>query len=213
MTIANGWTLIALPRPWYFQTMDWDIAVPTTANTSPFTGEVAQVVTWPGADNWKVTVTIPPLDDDEARAWTSFLWNCAGGSTAFLLGNPLRRRPKGDPKAAGGAGIVVNGANAAMAGTLNLRGFLPNAARVLLSGDLISVNFRLYQVRDTFVSADANGDATVTIGPTIREALTDGVPVATHDATGLFRLSKSVSPFSIDANRQTSMSLQCVEAR
>jgi hypothetical protein len=209
MTTANGWTLIDFPRPWHFTEMDWNISIPSTANTSPFTGEVAQVVTWPGADNWKVTVTIPPLDDDEARAWTSFLWNCAGGSTAFLIGNPLRRKPKGSVNTP----ITVNGANPAMAGTLNLKGFRPSQPRVLVSGDLISANFRLYEVRDKFVSADAGGNATVTIGPTLREALVDGMPVTTHDATGMFRLSKSVSPFSIDSNRHYGISLPCVEAR
>jgi hypothetical protein len=206
---ANGWSLIGLPSSWCWTQMDWIIRVPTTQNTSPYTGQTAQVIKWPGADGWLVTVTLPPLNDDEAREWESFLWDAQGGATAFLIGNPLRKMPKGSVNSA----IFVNGANAAMADTLNLRGFRASQPRVFMRGDLISVNSRLYMVRDQYVSADASGNATVIIGPTLREALTDGMVVATHNATGMFRLAKGDSPFSIDSNRQTSMSLQLVEAR
>jgi hypothetical protein len=206
---ANGWPLVGLPSSWCWTQMDWTIRVPTTQNTSPYTGQTAQVIKWPGADGWLVTVTLPPLNDDDAREWESFLWDAQGGAAAFLIGNPLRKTPKGSVNSP----ILINGANAAMAGTLNLRGFHANQPRVLVRGDLISANYRLYMVRDQYVSADASGNATVTIGPTLREALTDGMAVATHNATGMFRLAKGESPFSIDSNHQTSMSLQLVEAR
>jgi hypothetical protein len=206
---ANGWPLISLPSSWYWTQMDWTIRVPTTQNTSPYTGQTAQVIKWPGADGWMVTATLPPLSDDGAREWESFLWNAQGGAAAFLIGNPLRKTPKGSVNTP----ILVNGANAAMVSTLNLRGFRPNQPRVLMSGDLISVNYRLHQVRDPYISADASGNATVTIGPTLREALSDGLAVATHNATGMFRLARGDSPFSIDSNRQTSLSLTLCEAR
>jgi hypothetical protein len=209
---ANGWSLIGLPSSWYWTQMDWIISSPNAANVSPFSQQ-AQVFSWMGADGWKVTVTLPPLNDDQAREWESFLWDAQGGATAFLIGNPLRKTPKGNPKPASAAGILVNGTNAAMVSTINLRGFTASEPRVFVKGDLISVNYRLYMVRDQYVSADASGNATVIIGPSLREALTDGMAVATHNATGMFRLAKGDSPFSIDSNRQTSMSLQLVEAR
>jgi hypothetical protein len=207
-TTANGWTLIQIPSSWRFTQMDWQIRIPTTANVSPYTGQT-QVIKWPGADGWLVTVTLPPLTVDEARQWTSFLWQAQGGANAFLIGDPLRQSPKGSVNTP----ILVNGAHSASMGTLNLRGFHANQPRVFMSGDLISVNYRLYQVLDPYVSADSSGHATVTIGPSLREALTDGMPVATHSATGMFRLAKYDAPYSIDQNRQYSMSLQCVEAR
>lgn len=221
---ANGWPLIALPAPWRFATMDWTASVPTTQSRSPYTGQVSQVIQWPGADGWRVTVTSPPLcSEDEARDWTTFIWNAQGGAVAFLLGDPLRRRPRGadagvDSEAYArrstvNTAIFVNGANAAMGSALNLRGFRPNQARVLQAGDLISVNYRLYQIRDSSVSADASGNATVTVGPSLREALADGAPVVTHDAQGMFRLPKGDVQWSIDGNHQYTMSFQCVEAR
>jgi hypothetical protein len=202
--------LIELPAPWRFMTMDWTASVPTTANASPFTGQVAQVIQWPGADNWKVTVNTPPLrSEDEARDWTSFVWDAQGGGAAFLLGDPLRRKPRGTVNTP----IFVNGNNPAMAGVLNLKGFGVNQPRVLVRGDLIGVNSRLYQVRDPYVSADAGGHVTVTIGPTLRETLTDGMPVATRDAQGLFRLAKGAIQWSIDQDHMYTMSFPCVEAR
>jgi hypothetical protein len=206
---ANGWTIITPPSSFYWTQMDWTIRVPTTQNTSPYTGQTAQVIKWPGADGWLVTATLPPLDDDGARLWQSFLWEAQGGAVAFLIGNPLRKVPKGSVNSP----IFVNGGNAAIAGTLNLRGFHPNQPRVLVCGDHISANYRLYQVLDQFVSADGNGDVTVTIGPSLRETLTDGMVVTTHSATGMFRLSKSSNQFSIDENRQTAISLALIEAR
>jgi hypothetical protein len=223
MTTANGWTIVSLPLPWHFTTMDWTIRVPITDSTAPATGQTVQVIKWLGADGWMVTVTTPPLSADEARDWTSFLWDCQGGSVAFMLGDPLRRKPRGsdakptDPdygsRSTVHTPVLVNGANAAMAGTLNLRGFQANQARVLQRGDLIGVNSRLYQVRDLYVSADASGHATVTIGPSLREVLTDGMPVATHDAQGMFRLVKYDAPYSVDQNHMYTMSFQCKEAR
>jgi hypothetical protein len=209
VTTANGWTIIVPPSSFYWTQMDWTIRVPTTQNTSPYTGQTAQVIKWPGADGWLVTATLPPLDDIGAREWESFLWNAQGGAVAFMIGNPLRKMPSGSVNSP----IFINGVNAAIAGTLNLRGFHPNQPRVLVSGDHISANYRLYQVLDQFVSADVNGHATVTIGPTLREALTDGMVVTTHAATGMFRLSKSSNQFSIDENKQTAISLALVEAR
>ena len=221
---ANGWPLIQLPAPWRFASMDWTASVPTTQNTSPFTGKVAQVMQWPGADGWLVTVTSPPLcSEDEARDWTAFIWNAQGGAVAFLLGDPLRRMPRGasaaiDSPAYGKRStvetpIAVNGAQPAMSSTIALKGFRANQPRVLQAGDLISVNFRLYSIRDQIVSADIHGNATVTVGPTLREALADGAAVATRDAQGMFRLAKGDVQWSIDKDHNYTVSFQCVEAR
>lgn len=221
---ANGWPLIQPPAPWHWLTMDWTASVPTTANASPFTGQIAQVLQWPGADNWKVVVTSPPLcSDDEARDWTSFIWDAQGGAVAFLLGDPLRRKPRGadapinseayNLRSSVNTAIAVNGAAAAMAGTLNLKGFHPNQPRVLQRGDLIAVNYRLYQIRDQIVEADASGHATVTISPSLRELVADGAAVTTRDAQGMFRLAKGDVQWSIDQNHFYNVSFQCVEAR
>jgi len=209
-TTANGWNIVSLPCPWYFTTMDWTIRVPITDSTAPITGQTVQVQKWLGADGWLVTVTTPPLTADEARDWTSFLWDCQGGSTAFMLGDPLRRKSKGNLD---GAILSVNGSNAAMSSVVNLKGFKPSSSRCLLRGDLISINSRLYQVRDPQVSSDASGHATITIGPSLREALTDGMPVATHDAQGMFRLVKYDTNVSVDQNHMYTMSFACKEAR
>lgn len=221
---ANGWPLIELPAPWHFATMDWTASVPTTANPSPYTGQVRQVIQWPGADNWKVTVTSPPLcSDDEARDWSSFVWDAQGGAVAFLLGDPLRRKPRGADavstspayaiRSTVNTAILVSGTNAAMSSTIRLRGFHPNQPRVLQKGDLISVNFRLYAVRDRIVTADAGGTATITVSPSLREALTDGMPVTTRDAQGMFRFAKGNVQWSIDKDHFYTMSFPCIEAR
>lgn len=221
---ANGWPLIAMPCPWSFLTMDWTACVPTTANTSPFTGQTPQVLQWPGADKWKVTITSPPLcSDDEARDWTSFIWDAQGGAVAFLLGDPLRRKPRGvdapnnsqayTRRSTVDTAMLVNGPIAAMASTINLRGFHANQPRVLQRGDLISVNYRLHQVRDAMVSADINGNAVVTVSPSVREPLIDGMIVSAHDAQGMFRMAKGDIQWSIDQNHFYSVSFACVEAR
>lgn len=208
MSTANGWTLIDLPCPWSWTTMDWTIRVGAASSDNPFTDQ-SQVQVWMGKDGWLVTVTTPPMSVDQFDDWRAFLWDAQGGANAFMLGDPLRRKPKGSVNTP----ITVNGTNAAMAQSLNLKGFHPNQPRVLLRGDLISVNSRLYTVRNQYVSADASGHATVSIGPSIRETLTDGMAVVTHDATGMFRLAKGDTQYHIDQNHQYTMSFQAREAR
>jgi hypothetical protein len=200
--------------------MDWRVKRAVTSNVSPFTSQT-QTYEWVGADGLSVTVTLPPMTAETSRKWRAWLWQVTGGATAFLLGDPSRRRPYGTDDAATAAGAamhstvntstLVNGTNNAMAASLNLRGFRALEPHVLSAGDLISANYRMYEVLAP-ATADASGNATVSIRPSLREALTDGMAVQTHDAQGLFRLSKPEVQVS-NQDRLVTISFDCVEAR
>jgi hypothetical protein len=150
---------------------------------------------------------------DEADDWTSMLGEIRGMANAVLLSDPLRLTPRGSPSGAPVANTAGGtGWNAAMTTTLYTRGWTPNRFRLLLRGTNIQIGYRLHRVLGQ-VNSDSNGDATISIWPSIREVPADGTPINLNNPQGLFGLASNKRSWQTSAAFQTTMSIQLTEYR
>src|ERR1700685_2078407 len=99
------------PKSIQYRATDTVASVP-----NPFTGQV-QTQSWPGADLWKWTVTLPPMMQSEADQWIAFLMELRGMANAFQLGDPLKQTPYGSPS---GSPVVSNTSVSNAAGSIQL---------------------------------------------------------------------------------------------
>jgi hypothetical protein len=206
-------SLVAAPSSLLARSADFKITDSVAVTRSPFTGAVANRFKWPGADNWTMTLTLPPLYGDDADIWEAFLSQMRGRANAAQFSDPRRRFPKG--ALFGSAPLVDNatsGTNGFMAESLHIKGLAPNTFGVFLPGDYIQVGYRLYRVLDR-INADANGKAILPIFPTLREVPVDGSAVIVNQPKGLFALASNDRAWSGDYSRMNHISIQLEEYR
>lgn len=216
----NGLSIVEMPASPSFREVNLKKHNSNAVLSSPFTGQV-QTQSWPGADWWYGEISLPQLSAPDARAWSAFFSSCRGMLNVFPCGHPGFIRPSGT--LSGTTGLpVVSGLNPAMSYALNIRGLKANVRRVLLPGDLIQLNpvlgdgnegvCRLHEVVDP-VNADASGNATIDLWPSLREAVTDGTLLSFSRAKGLFRLATNDTSALMTQTRLTGMSFTIIEAR
>ena len=210
----NGASIIAFPTHPAPKQIELGMSDSVAINRSPFTGST-QTLTWPGADWWDASIALPKLLPTDAAVWSSFLAELRGMQNVFLLGDPTYKGPKGSVLGS----PVVNGINNAMSTTLNTRGWQPNAFGLLRPGDYLQLgtiltitNVRLHRVLD-LVDSDANGDASITIWPSIREATVDGQAISFNNPQGTFRLATNRRSVLTDETHLSGVSLKAIEAR
>lgn len=201
----NNWNVLALPAAPQFSSMTWSMHDSISATPSPWSGQ-AQILDWQ-VDRWEVTAALPQMTSAAAQPWIAFLAECRGMSSAFLFGDPLRRRPSG---VAGGV-PVVNGYNAPRANLLRVKGFVPSRVRVLLPGDQLQIGYRLHTVLER-VDTDSGGFATISIWPRLRESPADGSPVILNNPRGLFRLADNKRSYSSAVTKLYAFGLTLTEA-
>lgn len=162
-------TLVDLPAKPGLKSIEWDYFDQVGNVRSIFTGQ-QQRQKWPGADRLSGVANLPPLDIAQADDWEPFQMQLRGIANAFLLGDPLRTRPRGSGDAFGNVPIVDNtqpGGNAAGSETVATKGWIANT-QVLRRGDWMQIGYRLYRTLDD-VTSDGSGNAIVPIWPTLRE--------------------------------------------
>jgi hypothetical protein len=203
----NGASILALPTTPAPKSIELGMNDTNAMSRSPFSG-ATQVQAWPGADWWDASIALPQMVAADAAVWSAFLAECRGILNVFYLSDPTYTGPKGTVKGA----PVVNGVNNAMSTQLNTRGWTPSSFRLLLPGDYFQLGDRLHRVLDA-LNSDANGDATISIWPSIREATTDGQAINLNKPQGLFRLVDNRRSVLTDETRLSGVSLKAVEAR
>lgn len=210
----NGANIIALPTSPAPKSIELGMTDIVAMARSPFTSQT-QVQTWPGGDFWDATVNLPKLNAAAAAVWESFLAELRGGANVFLLADPRYTGPKGLIRGT----PVVSGVNNAMATQLNTRGWTPDSFRLLLPGDYLQLGSvaseipcRLFKVLDV-VDSDSNGNATITIWPSLREATTDGQAINFNNPQGTFRLAANRRSTTTDESKLTGLSFKAIEAR
>lgn len=161
---------------------------------SPFT-LASQVQAWPG-QMWVAEVDLPRMRRADAEAWCAFRLDLNGREGTFLLPPPLAGTPRGTP-----AGVpVVDGAGQS-GRALATRGWTPSAPFVLRRGDYLQLGAgataRLYKVLAD-VSADAAGEAALTIWPALRSSPADGAAIVTSNPAGVFRMATNEMVWDID---------------
>lgn len=208
ITLAgNTVTVVTLPTSPGFRTCKVTASNKVAIVTSPFSGNT-QAQRWPGAELWKGTFSLPPMDRAQADTWTAALMQLQGMTNAFMLGDPLHSSPRGTPT---GVPTVDTGFTMKPgSSTLYTYGFTANSANVFRAGDAIQVGYRLYRAMDD-VSADANGKAAIPIWPSIRETPT-GLLVY-RSPQGIFRLASNDQTWSFDYSGLTDISFDFMEYR
>lgn len=204
---GNTVSVVTLPSSPGPRSIEFDFTESVAVARSIFSGQT-QVQRWPGADVLSGTATLPPLTQDEADAWISALMQCQGMTNAFMLGDPLKSTPRGNPQ--GAPAVDTSQAMAAGTNSLYTYGWIASQTGLLLPGDYIQIGYRLYRVIDQ-VNSDANGKATLNIWPSLREVPSGAI--VTQNAKGIFRLAANQNKWSADYTRLSSLSFQFTEYR
>jgi hypothetical protein len=210
----NGASIVQLPGgttgSGSFRSVEFSMTDSVAVTTSPFTLQ-SSYYTWPGADLWAATCTLPPLIRSNADTWIAFLMELRGKGNCFLLGDPQKKAPRGSALGS----PVVSGANLAGSQSLITSGWTANATGVLLVGDYFSLqssagSTRLHVVLD-IVNASSSGTATISIWPSLREVPTGALVLI--DPTGMFKLADNSRSFAASYDSTVAISFKCVEYR
>ena len=207
----NGASIIALPTSPGLASVQFDFSDAVSIVSSPYTGQT-QAQSWPGADAWSGTMELPPLTQNQADNWISFLMELRGMQNCFQIGDPMKPTSRGSAHGLPVVDMTTANTNYAMAQTLYTRGWKANTFGLLLPGDYLQVGYRLHRVLDR-VNSDANGMAQISIWPSLREVPTDGEAIVLNKPTGLFRLATNKRTWSADATLLTHLSFQILEFR
>lgn len=158
--------------------------------------------------SWRAECTLPIMERAAAEEWITFFLSLNGVQGTFLLGNPAATTPRGN---AGGV-PKINGAHASLSSALVTDGWVPSTAGILLKGDYIQLQNRLFKVLGD-VTSDGSGNATFDIWPSLREAISDNETIITQACKGTFRLALNDMPLDdIDVAKKYSVSFSAVEA-
>lgn len=182
MAITYPITLPVLPQ-------DASIAIAT--NNSIFVSPNTRIanVQENAGDRFTLTMSFPPLNQYEASQLQGFVGALKGQIGQFYFGDPLKAVPNG--VATGSP--VINGENLANSSVLNIKGFTPSTADILMPGDYIQLGVGntsfLHQVIGVSgYDSDVSGEVTVDIHPKLKRKFNDSEVVVTHDTVGRFQI-------------------------
>jgi len=205
----NGVSIIDVPSSPAPKQVQLECNAMVAIQTNPFSGGTGQVYQSPGGDWWTGQIALPKLTQDQIGTWNAFIAELRGRLNVFLIGDSSYQGAQGSCSGS----PLVNGAQAAMATTLVTKGWTVNAFRLLLPGDYLQVGYRLHRVLNV-VNSDSTGNATISVFPSLREAVTDGETIILNQPKGLFRLQDNKMSMLVDETRMGALStLNIVEAR
>tara|TARA_R100000951_G_scaffold883_2_gene2696 strand:+ start:2136 stop:2741 length:606 start_codon:yes stop_codon:yes gene_type:complete len=157
----------AFPTSPKFRTLNFQNNRPTLMNQS-ISGRrsVRQI----GSQYFTFSVSMPPLDEDDAMDVFAFLQKQKGSFETFTIQLPTQNR--GADKT--NTSVKVVGAHNTTDSTISLDGFTASTTGVLKAGDLIKFNghSKVYMIQAD-VNSDGSGAATISIEPNLVEALAD----------------------------------------
>ena len=177
---------------------------------SPFTlGQQEQQ--WPG-QAWQLELNLPPMLYAQAEQWIAFLGLLFGKYGTFLMGDYNRPTPQGPMSGS----PVVSGSNVAGVNSLNVRGATASIVNWAIAGDYIQLQQsgypqRLFKILQA-ASTDPSGNVTLEIFPNLRENLTDGTAIVTHNCTGTFRLASNAQKWKVDKTKVYTIGFTAKEA-
>lgn len=171
----------------------WKAVAAVAVPRSPFTFK-EQTQTWPG-QAWAAEIDFPKLTRAQGNDLSGFLLSLNGRKGTFTFGCPVNTSPLGTalgtPK--------VDGASQTGA-ELKTKGWAINQTGVLLRGDLIQLGSgstaSLHKVTKD-ANANASGEATLDIWPSLRSSPADESTIVLNNAVGLFRLASNEMEWAI----------------
>ncbi len=207
MAQFNGIDIIPMPTFPAVRQIELIAFDSVAVSTSPYTMQ-QQTQTWPGADQWTGSLSLPQMTATTVRPFEAWLYAVRGMQNVFQVGHPLRSKPQGNPK-----GVpVLSGSNLAMATVVSTGGWTPSMLQ-LHPGDHLQIGMRLHVCLNQVIS-DANGKATFNIWPSLRETVADQTPLILHDCKGMFRLAENKRSVTTSETRLSAIQvLKIVEAR
>ena len=163
---------------------------------SPFTYK--QQVISHGGQRWEASVNIPSVRRDKAAAWKAMLIGLKGQTGTFLLGDPDYATPQGTVSSCTLTGVAgEETVDVIMTGTFKAGDYIQLGA---------GATSKLHQVL-----LDQDGDGALEIWPPLRSDYTNEA-VVFNEAKGVFRLSESVTSWSIDNSSFYGISFEAVES-
>ena len=165
---------------------------------SPFTFS-GQAHAYSG-EMWTADITLKPMAEGDAEAWSAFLTSLRGQFGTFLLGNPFRNslRSSNAPTS-----VTISGAAGARSVTVAMTG-------TLLAGDYFQLGSgataRLYKVLQ-----DQTDGGTLEIWPSLR-ATASSASAAITSPVGAFRLASNETSWSVNNLAHYGISFGAMEA-
>jgi hypothetical protein len=114
--------------------------------------------------------------------------------------------------AGAGAAVTAQLSNAVSATLLNTRGWTPGVYGLLLPGDYLQIGYRLYMAASQ-VNADTNGNAQISVWPSLRETPADGATVSLVNCQGVFRLAANKRTWHTSNDQLAQISFGLTEVR
>ena len=167
----------------------------TSISASPFSYQ-QQVISF-GGQQWSASVSIPSVRRDLAAPWKSMLIGLKGQVGSFLLGDPDYVTPQGTATVG-----TLSGSVATDSVSVTLDG-------TLLAGDYIQLGTAATSKLHV-VLQDQSGNGTLEIWPALRQAYTSET-IILASPKGVFRLSESMTSWSIDNVSSYGISFEAVE--
>ena len=143
------------------------------------------------------TVSMPPMNQDNAMDIFAFLQKQKGSFESFQIKIPLQNR--GAEKSS--TAVKVVGSHSATDSTIALDGFSASTSGVLKAGDLIKFagHTKVYMVQSD-IDSDGSGAATVLIEPGIVTTLADNEVVTMNQPDITVYLTSEDIMYSVDRN-------------
>lgn len=182
--------------------IDWSPDQPAQANRAEFTGK-RRVTLLPAAPRLFARVTLPPiLGEERVLEWRAFIFDCDGIANSFRLVACERDQITGvDVRVKGGGqsgrSLLTRGWGA--------------AGPKLRRGHFITVGDQLLSVQAP-VTADAAGEATISVKPYIRVPAADGAAVEVRRPYGVMSMSDPKNGWKAGIGQNYSISFDCEES-
>lgn len=194
--------LIAMPAAPVAANIEWNLDQPGQANRSEFTGK-RRVTLLTTAPRWYAKVTLPPiLGEARVLDWRAFVVDCDGIANSFRLIAVERPQIAGVAVTVKGAGqfgrsIVTQGWGA--------------AGEKLKRGQMVTIGDQLLMLQAPVI-ADANGQATLSVKPYVRQIPADGAPIEVSLPYAVMSMSDPKNGWKVGIGQNYAIAFDCEES-
>lgn len=171
--------------------------------TSEFTYQVRKQRN--AGQRWEIDLELPPMTGEQAGQWMAFLVKMNGVEGTTQVPDPDRQTAYG---VATGTPLI-NGASQT-GGTIITDGWTTSQTGIMKAGDLLQIGDYMYMVLDD-CNSDGSGNATINIGPDLRESPADNAAITVQDVTTKCRLAGNSAQWTTDNMKNYGMNISFVE--
>jgi hypothetical protein len=174
-----------LPDTPGFIEFEWDPTSAVARQINPF-DLTRKIYVWEGQIRL-ASVKVQAMPLAAAKKWMAFIHKLNGIQGTFYMQDEVAAAVRGSYVPSGSYHPEVDGANQTGC-DLVTKGWPPSITKMLLAGDWIAINNRLYQLLDD-VNSGGGGAATLTVWPNVGGIAANTAIDVGSDAYGIFRLT------------------------